>query len=134
VRKFVWTEAVERAVSNFWDEGLTARAIGDIIGTTRAAVLGKVRRMGLPMRIEPVTKAPALPQSTIPNPTNERRFTAEPLARLSRGDCKYPIGDPGDEDFAFCGEPNDGKHPYCAPHSALTYTTSKPVKFRDMKK
>lgn len=37
--------------------------------------------------------------------------------------CLWPIGDPGDSDFHFCGEePVPGK-PYCAEHAARAYIT-----------
>lgn len=37
--------------------------------------------------------------------------------------CLWPIGDPGDEDFHFCGEPALSGKPYCAEHCARAYIT-----------
>lgn len=40
---------------------------------------------------------------------------------LSDKTCKWPIGDPGTEDFCFCGhQPRDGS-PYCEYHGRLAY-------------
>ena len=35
--------------------------------------------------------------------------------------CLWPIGDPGDPDFHFCGEPAVPGKPYCASHCAKAY-------------
>ncbi len=37
--------------------------------------------------------------------------------------CLWPIGDPGDEDFHFCGEPAQSGKPYCSEHCARAYIT-----------
>ena len=35
--------------------------------------------------------------------------------------CKWPIGDPGDADFHFCGSPSVAARPYCPEHCAIAY-------------
>ncbi len=41
------------------------------------------------------------------------------ILMLSDKTCRWPIGDPGSEEFCFCGKaPKDGA-PYCAGHAAL---------------
>ena len=43
------------------------------------------------------------------------------ILMLSDKTCRWPIGDPGSEEFCFCGKaPKDGA-PYCAGHAALAY-------------
>lgn len=43
------------------------------------------------------------------------------ILHLSDKTCKWPIGDPGAEDFCFCGHsPRDGS-PYCEYHARLAY-------------
>ncbi len=37
--------------------------------------------------------------------------------------CLWPIGDPGDDDFHFCGEPAQAGKPYCTEHCARAYIT-----------
>jgi GcrA cell cycle regulator len=39
--------------------------------------------------------------------------------------CKWPIGDPADPNFGFCGHKTDGSSPYCAEHAALAFQPSK---------
>ncbi len=39
--------------------------------------------------------------------------------------CQWPIGDPRDRDFHYCGVPSAGdrRAPYCAKHLARAYVT-----------
>lgn len=53
------------------------------------------------------------------------------ILHLSDKTCKWPIGDPGSEEFCFCGHnPRDGS-PYCEYHARLAY---QPMQDRRMKK
>jgi GcrA cell cycle regulator len=69
----------------------------------------------------PAKTAPSVAKMVNPAPTVTTFGTAT-LLTLCDGMCKWPIGDPGDEGFSFCGRvvgerlPN-GKHPtYCYVH------------------
>jgi GcrA cell cycle regulator len=48
---------------------------------------------------------------------------------LNESMCKFPIGDPTDADFAFCGRGVSGG-PYCADHARLAYQPSQAKKRR----
>jgi|SRR5215472_9013377 len=43
------------------------------------------------------------------------------LLDLSAQTCRWPIGDPGDPDFAFCGAAPLAGHPYCIGHCLIAY-------------
>jgi GcrA cell cycle regulator len=43
------------------------------------------------------------------------------LLSLTDAMCKWPIGDPGGEQFHFCGHKNWNSLPYCEYHSRLAY-------------
>lgn len=51
--------------------------------------------------------------------TIERSDVACTFAELSKGMCRYPYGEPGAPDFAFCGRHADGT--YCAGHRRIAY-------------
>ncbi len=40
---------------------------------------------------------------------------------LGRNMCKWPIGDPTDPDFGFCGSKTHGDWPYCKDHGEIAY-------------
>lgn len=44
-----------------------------------------------------------------------------PMSIRSRISCDWPIGDPGTKTFTFCGEPTEGRHPYCLAHCTKSY-------------
>lgn len=50
------------------------------------------------------------------------------MENLTSQTCRWPSGDPKDEDFQFCGQPPELGKPYCASHCELGYVVSKPRK------
>ena len=43
------------------------------------------------------------------------------ILTLKEAMCHWPIGDPGEEEFHFCGRKTSGSHPYCEHHARLAY-------------
>ena len=43
------------------------------------------------------------------------------ILTLNENKCRWPIGDPGDEDFHFCGRHCASGSPYCEFHSRIAY-------------
>nr|WP_319390598.1 GcrA family cell cycle regulator [uncultured Cohaesibacter sp.] len=68
-----------------------------------------------------------------PQPKAEKRPEADPVVvpiskrasilTLTENTCKWPIGDPGDSDFHFCGHKSESGSPYCKYHSEIAYNT-----------
>ena len=50
-------------------------------------------------------------------PMGQRRS----LLELTEHSCRWPIGDPGDADFFFCGGPTTTSLPYCSHHCRVAY-------------
>lgn len=87
-----------------------------------------------PKPIDISTLKPAV-QAGIDAPQNEvNQFAPIPIApkRQSNGNligvldlgpnmCKWPIGDPTDPDFGFCGAKSHENWPYCEEHGAIAY-------------
>ena len=44
-----------------------------------------------------------------------------PRAANSSQVCQWPIGDPSDPDFHFCGDPSEQGKPYCTKHCTQAY-------------
>ena len=150
-----WNEERVALLRKLWAEGLSASQIAKQLGgVTRNAVIGKVHRLGLAGRATPSrpAKRPVraarprvisptaprlrppsshLPSVVIPDlePMRLEDGKAASVLTLNESMCKYPIGDPTDVNFAFCGRGSSGG-PYCADHARLAYQPSQAKKRR----
>ena len=105
-----WTDERVELLKKLWADGLSASQIaGELGGITRNAVIGKVHRLGLSGR----AKAPS---SSVPR----QRKPRAPL-ELNDEKCHWPIGDPGQPDFFFCGGKTNAGTPYCGYHGRVAY-------------
>lgn len=106
-----WTPQRISALVALWDEGLPTSEIGRRLGITKNAVIGKVHRLGLSKRGSPIKE----------KPKDEIDETLVTLSKLRPGMCSWPIGEPDQANFHFCGSSSvDGK-PYCREHCAKAY-------------
>ncbi|HVN01355.1 MAG TPA: GcrA family cell cycle regulator [Caulobacteraceae bacterium] len=135
-----WTREREaRAARLYLLEGFTAAEVADVLGgVTRAAVVGKMRRLGL-LKRDRAPRSPAT-ASAVPPPRREVRLPPQPppiplpplrevgatgaprrLADLADGACRWPVDDPGAGRMhlaLFCAGPTDGGV-YCAAHREI---------------
>lgn len=150
-RTSVWDDPAKIAkLRELWERGVSASLIAaQIGGVTRNAVLGKAFRLRLPMRVAVVRKAWTRPTRRkgperrretlhlVPKPRKSRlaELLCEPLpaaapddvARLTlmdleREHCRWPVGDPKDAGFGFCGCRAYAGLPYCETHVRRAYT------------
>ena len=103
-----WTPERTGALIAFWNDGLTASEIGDRLGVTKNAVVGKAFRLDLARRR---TSAP-------PNSDDKNVI---PLAGLTSGMCRWPLGETNGAGYHFCGESAEQGKPYCPTHCDLAY-------------
>ena len=79
--------------------------------TTKAKTTSKVSKK---------QEAPAIEETTqTPTPVIEE--TNIPLVKLDNHTCRWPMGDPRDEDFCFCGKRIKTGQTYCEEHAAIAY-------------
>jgi len=143
-----WTEERVAELMRLWEAGRSASEIGRLLGVSKNSVVGKAHRMKLAARPSPIKRggsatgrrpaAPAAPKPAVrvaAQPKIERPVAAPapaaaevrrqaPTIRRAGGkgpNCLWPIGDPGDPDFHFCGAPAVPGKPYCAEHCARAY-------------
>ena len=135
-----WTPERIEALTCLWNDGLPANQIAAKLGqVTRNAVIGKVHRLGLPGR-KTTSRSPR-PRRTSPRRTSTgrvsmrkpapllRSYPATPddlpptpalmlsVAQLTGSTCHWPVGDPREAGFGFCGARTAaGRQPYCAAH------------------
>jgi GcrA cell cycle regulator len=136
-----WTQERVEQLQNYVKAGLTCSQIAGEIGVTRNAVIGKIHRLGLspgrpaasPARESPPRvrrprlfsrptlrvvsgKAPAVAIETAVVSTQRCS-----LLELAHGRCRWPINDPGNADFAFCGNDSTDGFSYCPGHARMAY-------------
>jgi GcrA cell cycle regulator len=60
-------------------------------------------------------------KNPVPQPNNRKS-----LQTLLRNECCWPVGDPQNQDFYFCGEQKEAiGRPYCALHMRLGFQTER---------
>lgn len=124
-----WTDDRVALLKKLWGEGKTAAEIAkELGGVTRNAVIGKAHRLKLSNRVspiqqnkKPVVKAPPPEKKIRPQVLIEENRERIPLMELSGRMCRWPIGDPQEENFGFCGETSIAGFPYCAEHGKVAY-------------
>jgi GcrA cell cycle regulator len=134
-----------------WEAGRSASEIGRLLGVSKNSVVGKAHRMKLKARPSPIKRGstpqvrrvavapiarPAAQAPAAPPKAVETRVPAQaPAPRAARAvartngkgpNCLWPIGDPGDQDFHFCGAPAVPGKPYCDEHCARAYIVRNP--------
>ena len=152
-----WTDERVELLKKMWSEGQSASQIAKELGAvTRNAVIGKVHRLGLAGRATPSRPAkrprpvsrPRLATSSGSSAVARPRMAPAPylalvphleplkaedgsvttVLTLTDSVCKWPIGDPTDATFAFCGRGSTGT--YCADHASLAFQPQQPRKKR----
>jgi len=132
--KRVWTDEQREQVRQlFTTDGLSYGQISQRLGMSRDVVAGLVNRMKLTGQ----GRNPAHGGHRKRKMVTEQQQAEAPLKAasnslidLGRACCAWPIGDPKDADFRFCGTPTDGRSPYCLAHREKAYSASEPRRER----
>jgi len=146
-----WTPDRIQQLIALWNEGLSTSEIGRRLGVTKNSVVGKVHRLGLKKRASPIRTGPSITtkkprpaspkvQAKVDAVAEARAVEAAPaearpvpkkkpgelvrMEALRPGMCNWPVGEPGADDFHFCGEKTVPEKPYCAEHCERAYVKS----------
>jgi GcrA cell cycle regulator len=145
-----WTSERIELLKTYFNAGLSCSQIAGQIGATRNAVIGKLHRLGLsrpqgaladrfgaardPSRPKPVRRKTwrlsvhaqrEMLMAAYPGSSGLETAIESPhkcsLLELSRAQCRWPISEPGAEDFAFCGNASAPGLSYCIGHARIAY-------------
>ncbi len=132
-----WTDERVEQLKSLWTEGLSASQIARALGgVTRNAVIGKVHRLGLAGRVSPSRserpRLPVVPKVAVRLHAPEPPVVEEDPIHLADGNfvtvltindrmCRWPIGDPSENEFHFCGHKPKNGSPYCEAHARKAY-------------
>ncbi len=127
-----WTDEKIEQLKELWDQGLSTAEIGRELGVSKNAVVGKSHRLGLKPRPSPISgKAPEKAPKPKPKPKAKESTRVMDVIDLGPQMCRWPFGDPGDDDFHFCGKTSVVGKPYCEDHCAAAYVTKSSSRDRD---
>ena len=137
-----WNQQKVEDLKKLWNEGVATSRIGEQLGFTKNAVIGKAFRLGLERRqnsrkkiahsqsVSSVTmyretSVPGHSQTTPKREVTRRRekfsFKKSIVGTGSFKSCQWPIGDPLEEGFHYCGGQNIPTKPYCIEHYKKAY-------------
>ena len=137
-----WNQQKVEDLKKLWNEGVATSRIGEQLGFTKNAVIGKAFRLGLERRqnsrkktahSQSVSSATMYRESSnsghshiSPKRENTRRrekfsFKKSIVGTGSFKSCQWPIGDPLEEGFHYCGGQNIPTKPYCIEHYKKAY-------------
>ena len=137
-----WNQQKVDNLKKLWSEGVATSRIGEQLGFTKNAVIGKAFRLGLERRqnsrkktaqSQSVSSVTMYRETNAPNnshitPKREvtrRRekfsFKKSIVGTGSFKSCQWPIGDPLEEGFHYCGGQNIPTKPYCIEHYKKAY-------------
>jgi GcrA cell cycle regulator len=128
-------DRIER-LKALWTRGLTASEIGNELGVSRNAVIGKIHRLkgyesarkpAGNKHARPPPKPPTMPAQPKPPPRRvvlNVPFLNLTIDELKAGVCRYPHGEAAP--YRFCGGPTAEGSPYCALHRRMTLQRYQP--------
>ena len=136
-----WTQAENETLRELWAQKLSAAEIMQHLpGRTRNSILGRIHRLGLSspkpnkfhpgapkpkVKISPTRTYPTRPPIPMPalrDAPAVPRFIG--IMDLADATCRYPMGEPTDDTFAYCGNHTQAGSSYCAAHHSLCYRPS----------
>lgn len=127
-----WTDERVALLKKLWVEGKTAAEIANALGdVTRNAVIGKAHRLKLSNRVSPIqqNKKPVaiapkqqqpIERKIVRIVVDENRQRVD-MMDLKPRECRWPFGDPREENFGFCGCNSVAGLPYCDEHAKVAY-------------
>lgn len=140
-----WTDEMVEGLKKMWKQGLTTNEIAKNLGVSKNSIVGKVHRLNLTARPSPIKKkedesAADKTEAAKPEAKNIKKITINPveikapapekapgggtclkLTELDNHTCRWPVGDPRDDNFCFCGKKVRGGQTYCEEHAAIAY-------------
>jgi GcrA cell cycle regulator len=148
----IWNDAAVAKLKEMDAEGCSGAQIAQELGTTRNAVIGKINRMGLRLKRGkrqtrkhkaedgwPTEKPRARKRRPMvkteggldrmaawlpPEPDQPADMKRCTLLQLTDKTCRWPIGDPREPGFCFCGNRIADETIYCNHHNRIAYTSA----------
>ena len=96
-----WTDDKIKLLKKLWIKGKSTVEIAKELGISKNSVIGKVHRLSLTARPSPIKKKEDVPA----HKTVKKKVVGKcGLMDLKTNTCRWPIGEPDEENFHFCGK------------------------------
>jgi GcrA cell cycle regulator len=124
-----WNATQLTILRSMWAARATGLEIGDALGTSRSAVLGKLRRLGLvrskgairkPPREPKVEPFPFIARKPMPPPPPVLKPGPVTIVDLAPRHCRWISGEPSNA--LYCGVAQEYGSPYCPKHTAESFS------------
>jgi GcrA cell cycle regulator len=136
-----WNQQKVEDLKKLWNDGVATSRIGEQLGFTKNAVIGKAFRLGLERRQnsrKKISQPASFSSTTLYRETSSSSSSIsvkkEPIRRREKfsfkksivgtgnfRSCQWPIGDPLEDGFHYCGGQNIPTKPYCIEHFKKAY-------------
>ena len=136
-----WNQQKVEDLKKLWNDGVATSRIGEQLGFTKNAVIGKAFRLGLERRQnsrKKISQPASFSSTTLYRETSSSSSSLsvkkEPIRRREKfsfkksivgtgnfRSCQWPIGDPLEDGFHYCGGQNIPTKPYCIEHFKKAY-------------
>ena len=136
-----WNQQKVEDLKKLWNDGVATSRIGEQLGFTKNAVIGKAFRLGLERRQnsrKKISQPSSFSSTTLYRETSTSSSSIsvkkDPIRRREKfsfkksivgtgnfRSCQWPIGDPLEEGFHYCGGQNIPTKPYCIEHFKKAY-------------
>ena len=149
----LWTNEAVGVLKRLALEGRSASVIAAALGApSRNAVIGKANRIGVKLNGDGRASMAGRMEAGFPLQLAEPRIAARPpkwkagwsfaeaevlemrcvgLEDIRRSSCRWPVGDPMSQEFAYCGLEVAKGRSYCAGHCRMAYQPPKARARRD---
>jgi GcrA cell cycle regulator len=133
--KFEWTTGNLKKLDTLWRVGRPAAEIAKVLGTSKNSVISKANKLHLPSRAATrelqnphgiKLKKTSIELKITPSEWSHKAHNPKGLLELKSNECRWPIGEPGEEGFCFCGGLRLEGRPYCAEHLSIAYIKTVP--------
>ncbi len=107
-----WSKKEDELLLKYKQEGLSASQIGEKLGRSKNAVCGRFARL-CKFSSEHLTQYTCF------------SAVAEAVYSLKPDQCRFPLGDPRDNNFRYCSNKALPGYSYCKKHASIAYVNFK---------